>query len=116
TAVSVANTCPYCVDVHGAAVTVLGQGRDFPEVTAWVDGTGPVPGEPDDRPELVGVAVTFHYLTRMVNVFLPNSPLPPGLPRGPGLAVLGRFLRDAADSPIRPCDSLALLPTAPLPA
>jgi AhpD family alkylhydroperoxidase len=115
-AVSVANACPYCVDVHGTAVAALAGGNRFPRVEAWVNGTGPAPGEPDHRPELVGVAVTFHYLNRMVNVFLPDSPLPGGLPRGPGLSVFGRFIRTTARTPVRPGESLDLLPAAPLPA
>ncbi|CCH17072.1 carboxymuconolactone decarboxylase family protein [Micromonospora lupini] len=63
-AVSAANTCPYCVDVHQAAVRGLGGRR-----------TSPPPLPAVLSPELIGVAVDFHYLNRMVNVFLRDSPL-----------------------------------------
>ncbi|MET8251773.1 carboxymuconolactone decarboxylase family protein [Micromonospora sp. NPDC005197] len=61
-AVSAANTCPYCVDVHQAAVRGLGRRGASPLPTVL-------------SPELIGVAVDFHYLNRMVNVFLRDSPL-----------------------------------------
>ncbi|MCX5070263.1 carboxymuconolactone decarboxylase family protein [Micromonospora lupini] len=63
-AVSAANDCPYCVDVHQAAVRGLGGRRASPP---------PLPAVLS--PELIGVAVDFHYLNRMVNVFLRDSPL-----------------------------------------
>jgi AhpD family alkylhydroperoxidase len=100
-AVSRANRCPYCVEVHGAALAGLVSGRDAaavladrladvadPEIRAaarWAgDGPGPADRRPvppaDQLPELIGVAVTFHYLNRMVNVLLQSSPFPPALP------------------------------------
>lgn len=63
-AVSAANACPYCVDVHGAVVRGLGGPDDPPPALPAVL-----------APELIGVAVIFHYLNRMVNVFLQESPL-----------------------------------------
>ncbi|NKE61632.1 hypothetical protein FXN61_34695 [Lentzea sp. PSKA42] len=114
-AVSAVNVCPYCVDVHSTAVSALDPGRRFAGITEWVTGSGPLPGRADQVPELVGVAVTFHYLNRMVNVFLPDTPLPPGVPRGPGLTLFGRFLKATAGSEVRPGES-SLLPDAALPA
>ncbi len=87
--VSRANECPYCVDIHGpraAQVAVV----------------------PDD-PELRAVALTFHYLNRMVNVFLPPSPFPA---RG---QVAGRLLALLARRPRAPGASLTFVPPAPLP-
>lgn len=103
TAVSVANICPYCVDMHSVGMYDLATEHDaeaivadrvdeltdphIREVAAWAR-VAHQPDEPlarrppfpaADRPELVGVAVSVHYLTRMVNVFLPNFLLPPGL-------------------------------------
>ncbi|GAA0379174.1 alkyl hydroperoxide reductase AhpD [Acrocarpospora corrugata] len=104
TEVSRANACPYCVDVHGATLRGLG---------------GPAPAEPGPLPEVVGTRLTFHYLNRMVNVFLGESPLPPEVPggmRGGALRVLGAMMGASARKPRPPGDSLRLLPDAPLPA
>ncbi|XVQ84278.1 carboxymuconolactone decarboxylase family protein [Microbispora siamensis] len=128
--VSSGNACPYCVDVHRATLRGLGTAPDArPEpLAAWARASGaaatawdaPPPGR--DGPaaaELVAVAVTFHYLNRMVNVFLPDSPLPPDLPRGargPALRAFGALMRPAARRSPIPGASLGLLPAAPLPA
>jgi hypothetical protein len=67
---------------------------------------------------VIGVAVTFHYINRMVNVFLCESPLPPV----PAVALKGvrfaatRVLSNLARIRPRPAQSLELLPDAPLPA
>jgi hypothetical protein len=48
--------------------------------------------------ELAGVAVTFHYLNRMVKVFLGASPLPPAVPGalgGPLMRILSRIVLSA---------------------
>ncbi|NUT18388.1 MAG: carboxymuconolactone decarboxylase family protein, partial [Hamadaea sp.] len=92
-AVSAANTCPYCVDVHGAALAGLTR-DDMPVLSAWARSSAtadPLPGTFGERPsaELIGVAVAFHYLNRMVNIFLPESPLPPLL-RGSAAPVAQR--------------------------
>nr|WP_311132382.1 carboxymuconolactone decarboxylase family protein [Nonomuraea gerenzanensis]SBO95865.1 alkylhydroperoxidase like protein, AhpD family [Nonomuraea gerenzanensis] len=124
TEVSAANACPYCVDVHRA--TLLGlRGHDDPRyapVAAWARSTGGGRAATEPPPaldaELVAVAVTFHYLNRMVAVFLGDSPLPPEVPRrarGPALRVFGRLMRPAARRTIPPGESLPLLPAADLP-
>ncbi|EDY52395.1 hypothetical protein [Streptomyces clavuligerus] len=133
TAVSEANTCPYCVQIHGATLSGLrsdappdAAGDDGP-VVAWLregrrrppgSGGGPPPCPPAAVPEMVGTAVAFHYLNRMVNVFLDDSPLPSASPpaaRDAVLRMVTRALRArSAESPA-PGDSLALLPEAPLP-
>ncbi|GAA4690287.1 carboxymuconolactone decarboxylase family protein [Phytohabitans rumicis] len=142
-AVSVANICPYCVDMHSIGMYDLANEHDAEAVAgdrvdevadprvrdlaAWAR----VAHQPDaavhrkppfaeaERAELVGVAVSFHYLGRMVNVFLSNFLLPPRLgPRArrrvkQGLSLaLSPTLRE-----IRPVGrAVALLPDAPLPA
>ncbi|GAA3748596.1 carboxymuconolactone decarboxylase family protein [Salinactinospora qingdaonensis] len=142
TAVSLANTCPYCVDVHGATLEgLVGRGRGLSAgegagaaadprlrgVAAWAEAVATAEGAAGHRrpfsaeqlPELGGVALTFHYLNRMVNVFLGESPLPrrmPGVVRGRARGMLGRFLRPGARRAHRPGASLDLLPEAPLPA
>jgi alkylhydroperoxidase family enzyme len=114
-AVSEANTCPYCVEVHDAIRHSIDGTYDADAVRAWVRG-GPRPF-PDDRlEECVGVAVTFEYVNRMNNVFLPESPIParvPALARNQVRRTLGGVA--AGKRAIEPGDSLALLPDAPLP-
>jgi AhpD family alkylhydroperoxidase len=141
--VSVANICPYCVEMHSVGLYSLSTEEDAeaiatdrvdnvsdPRVRAaanWArvahqpdqPGAGQPPFSASDRPELVGVAVSFHYLTRMVNVFLSNFLLPPGLRPAArrrlkrGISwVLGPTLREAYE----PGRSVPLLPDAELPA
>lgn len=132
--VSIGNSCPYCVAVHGAALYVLAGSRDaaaiaddrldsitdpaLRDLAQWVRETGvdrPFPIE--QTPELAGVAVTFHYLNRMVNVFLDETPLPPQVPaaaRGLLLRVLGWITRPPRTLGSRPAGP-DLLPPAPLP-
>ncbi|RKT19442.1 AhpD family alkylhydroperoxidase [Streptomyces sp. 1114.5] len=137
-AVSAANSCPYCVQVHGATLAALlpgaagsapgrpgaraGAGAEAEATAAgvadWLRGAGGARFPAQAAPELVGVAVTFHYLNRMVNLFLAESPVPPGLPpaaRSAALAVLGRLMRRAARGAPPAGTSLDLLPSAPLP-
>ncbi|MFG1875960.1 carboxymuconolactone decarboxylase family protein [Sphaerisporangium sp. NPDC049003] len=142
TAVSAGNACPYCVDVHRATMDGLVPGRHAAEiadgrveavtdpvirqVAAWARASGtsaaaarheaPLPEE--QTRELAGVAVTFQYLNRMVNIFLGDSPLPPEVPdraRGGFMRVFGLVMRPAARRAAEPGDSLDLLPDAPLP-
>lgn len=135
-AVSHFNSCPYCVDVHSAAVHGLVAGPDAravaegrtgslsdPElrrVTAWASSGGRLPPEFPARqaPELVGTAVTFHYLNRMANVFLVESPIPPRVPAAARRTIArlaGAVLRPVLRRGAEPGASLGLLPAAPLP-
>ena len=106
TAVSEANACPYCIDVHGITLETLGEPEKADELAKWAKGEGE---PPDGRDELVAVAVAFHYLNRMVSVFLPASPLPPQAPRK-ARAVLGFFMKPG--EPPRAGDALDLLPAS----
>jgi AhpD family alkylhydroperoxidase len=144
TAVSVGNECPYCVTVHGTMMRSLGHGgdatalahdriadiadADVRAVAAWVranassvaavgDDARP-PFAPEQTPEILGVALVFHYFNRMVNVFLPDAPMPPLAPNAlipVVLPVLGRFLRSAYRNRAPVGGTLRLLPEAPLP-
>ncbi|WP_433309720.1 carboxymuconolactone decarboxylase family protein [Micromonospora sp. CA-269861] len=131
--VSQANRCPYCMDVHGgtlagllsgpdAAAVLTGQLADLRDprlrkLARWAAYGGPPPFPPEHGPELVGVAVVFHYLNRMVNVFLPDSPLPPA--PDPVTAVLRRgavrILAGLARRTVVPGESPGLLPPATVP-
>jgi hypothetical protein len=141
-AVSLSNTCPFCVTVHSSTLSGLvgpagrparandpaGSVTD-PQVRAaeaWARDSGTEEGarrhEPacpaGQAPELIGTAVLLQYLNRMVNVFLSEVPLPPGVPRivlGRVMRVLGGMIRRAAREPHPPGRSLDLLPPAPVP-
>lgn len=140
-AVSVANTCPYCVEVHGTTMRSLGSRTDAEAIAAdraadifdpalsriatWARTSGyrdevtapPVPAA--QVPELVGVATVFQYLNRMVHVFLGDSPMPPGTPdaaKGVASWVLAKVMRPSASIGRTPGAALDLLPaSAPAP-
>lgn len=125
TEVSAANSCPYCVDVHGMTLDAIATGpSDRDALAAWVrtSATGPAPDTPpfcsvDEAPELIGVAVTFQYYNRMVNVFLRESPFPSHVPESAkpkARQVLGGVLRPSAAGP-RAGDSVELLPAVAVP-
>jgi AhpD family alkylhydroperoxidase len=125
--VSAANSCPYCVEVHGMALGSLGEpaaaaaieagdvgaipDRDTRALAAWARGEGRLPAH--SAAEFTAVAVAFHYLNRVVSVFLGPSPLPPAVPpqaRGKAKAVLGFLLKPG--EPPAPGQALELLPAA----
>jgi AhpD family alkylhydroperoxidase len=112
TAVSEANVCPYCVEVHSATQDRVGRAAAS---TRWIAGDGPVP---EPAAEYVGVAVTFEYLNRMAHVFLPASPFPPQAPaavRKQARKVLGRLAVPDRRASAEPGAALGLLPDARLP-
>ncbi|AGL16714.1 carboxymuconolactone decarboxylase family protein [Actinoplanes sp. N902-109] len=119
-AVSAVNTCPYCVQVHTAALTGLrhrdrAPAPELPGVDDWARGAGAAPAA--RLPELAGVAVTFHYLNRMVNIFLGDPPLS-GVPASARpLAARGaeRLLGWLSARPRVPGAALELLAPAQLP-
>ncbi|OKK14272.1 alkylhydroperoxidase [Streptomyces sp. CB00455] len=128
TEVSRANACPYCVDVHQATLQALPAEHAVEPgataaVTQWfreaADGqmSGPAPFTAAEAPEILGVALTFHYLNRMVGIFLEDSPLPaqtPAAARGTILRTVARAMRPVAGPPVAGA-GLDLLPDAPLP-
>jgi AhpD family alkylhydroperoxidase len=140
--VSVANTCPYCATVHETAMYGLTAEADAVAIAADRPGdvTDPAlravatwartchrpgrPGlatehvDPAAVPELVGVAVALHYLTRMVDIFLSDL-LPASLtgpPRRVAKRAIGRMQRPVVARVLPAGRSLTLLPHAPLPA
>lgn len=112
-AVSTSNACPYCVDVHTttlhalarpeAAAAILVDRADevtdpsLRAVVTWARSTRS-PETPTLRerpfpaaaaPEVIGTALGFHYVNRMVNVFVADSPFP----GSPSQAVKGGLRR-----------------------
>jgi AhpD family alkylhydroperoxidase len=112
-AVSLENTCPFCVTIHTSILTGL---------TGTADATalaGRPPYPPDQAPELIGTTLLLHYLNRMVNVFLGEVPLPPGVPNmalRPVMGVISGLVRAAGKRPLPSGASLDMLPEAALPA
>lgn len=97
--VSEINQCPYCVDVHVAMLHGLGdeaaaQALDGGKLggmndemkcaVEWAKATltpfSPIlkdqPFLAAQAPKIIGTALAFHYINRMVHLFLPASPLP----------------------------------------
>jgi len=138
-AVSQINACPFCVEVHSAMLH--GGGRhglaedllreedarqSANPLAQWAlatrtPGAGVLAAPPfgeAEAPHVIGTAVIFHFINRMVNVFLDSSPSPvkaPLLKTAFGRifgAVVGRRLISVEAPPGR---SRALLPDAPLP-
>lgn len=121
TGVSVANSCPYCEDVHGMTLAAI-DSESQDELTAWAQssavGSATPPFPPEAAPELIGTAVAFHYYNRVVNVFLRDSPFPSHVPESAkprARKVLGGVLRPPAGPGPQPGDSVDLLPEAPVP-
>ena len=87
------NRCPYCIDAHSimlAASRRAGSRRDATDesvadpLAEWARATR-TPGAPilasppftgDEAPEIIGTALCFHYINRMVQVVLGETPLP----------------------------------------
>ncbi|WP_371171315.1 hypothetical protein [Aliiroseovarius sp. 2305UL8-7] len=93
-AVSEANSCPYCVTVHSGMFSAAGGGqlsRNNAELPAnvrdaldWVRASLKLQNKTPirtaiaraDRPQIFGTAALYHYLNKMVSVFLDESPVP----------------------------------------
>lgn len=125
TAVSESNTCPWCADAHTGMLHATGYyNSDDPGVGAlveWASGSGRADGSPApffsaDAAELGGTALTFHFLNRMVTVFLVERILPENrLLRGALLRIGGLVFAKRAAATLPPGESLALLPDGALP-
>ena len=137
-AVSLSNSCPYCVQVHTAAVhgligagdaSALATGQlaqlTDPQARRLADWArqsrqraaagAERPFTDTEAPEVIGTAATFHYLNRMVNIFLTDSPLPAKLPvaaRSNAGRALGWYMGMIADTAHPAGRSLFLLEPA----
>jgi hypothetical protein len=138
--VSAANICPYCVTMHDPRLGGLVAPQDWsaiaqdrPEsiadervrtIALWARAharaeSAASPFTSEQEPEAIAVAVLFEYINRMVNVFLTDLPLPPGVPaRAIGVVapVLLWLTRSSPRPPVEPGAALDLLPDAPVPA
>ncbi|MBU2588177.1 MAG: carboxymuconolactone decarboxylase family protein [Alphaproteobacteria bacterium] len=138
--ISQVNECPYCVEVHsamldatgdhGLAMAIRSDGREADEnaVLQWAKATL-TPG--DARlanppfplrlaPQMLGTALLFHYVNRMVSVFLDESPSPMRFTSRIGRNLFGRVFggtlgRRLVTVRAEAGRSLGLLDRAPLP-
>jgi len=141
-AVSRTNACPYCIQVHSAMLHAASKhdlARQLLEdseasssahspLVEWAlatrDPTAAIldraPFAPEAAPSILATAIAYHYINRMVNVFLDESPMPLKIRSGALKNALGRMMGRvvgrrivAVDAP--PGRSLALLPDAAVP-
>lgn len=120
-AVSKANRCPFCVDAHFAAVMASDSTEDE-KLAIWAystaDARAPTLGNPPFtilKPEYIGTAVAFHYLNRMVSVFLDKKMMPvpdllDGMTGAMAKIMMGGMINKSKHLKIG--DSLELLPDA----
>ena len=139
--VSQLNQCPYCVDAHtimlsaageGHAANAIGKAR-YEEVldeklfmmVQWaLANTSPrsellrwLPFTKQEAPEIVGTAVFYHYMNRMANALLGETPLPVrrGWLKGPMKSIASQTFSNAIKRSKTVGDSLDFLPKADLP-
>ena len=140
TAVSRANACTYCVDAHSAALHALGDAATadalaagsaplvdpvLAPLVAWAAATriatDPALRRPPfgaaEAPELIAIALCFHYVNRVVAIFLAPSPMPVASARLKGWLrrALGPVLGGTLTQRLAPGASLDFLPRAALP-
>jgi AhpD family alkylhydroperoxidase len=140
-AVSRSNDCPFCVQAHALLSGVAGERRDGEalvegepdgiadprrrELVRWARATRDPshalirdpPFAANEAPEVIGTALGFHYVNRVVEVFQGHAPLsmgPRGLRRASSLLV-GVVARRAMRRGREPGRTLQLLPEAELP-
>lgn len=143
-AVSQSNACPYCVEIHAEVASVhadqllaplLMEGRtaDITDpflraVVTWAQatrspGSAPLlhpPFTAQEAPEVIGITMAYHYINRMVQVFLPESLLP-SVVRGGWLGrvawrLVGRKLARSRERERVAGASLQFVPAADLPS
>lgn len=139
--VSRINQCPYCVDAHTimlhatsehkVAKAIVKQDEEKiqdPEIRSivkWASATrspdadiiSSPPFSREDAPEIIGTAVCFHYINRMVSVLLSETPLPSNnfLLKGILKRVAGRMFSRAVHRTKPLGLSLEFLPETELP-
>lgn len=138
-AVSQINICPFCVEVHGMMLDGAGRhdlaravGQNRPSEMSdpgirglfeWAKATrspGDVilrkpPFSREHAPQFIGTALVFHYINRMVNVFLKESPLPVRSNRLMKRLAGSMVMKRMVSVNVAPGDSLRFLPDVPLP-
>ena len=140
--VSRVNNCPYCVDAHSIMLNATGnnsvafaiaqghvdsiEGSEFSSIIKWslatADPDSPIlrdlPFSVEEAPEIIGTAVFYHYINRMVSVFLGETPLPLNFQWSKGILkwMAGLFFSRSVGRPKSPGISLKFLPESSLPS
>jgi AhpD family alkylhydroperoxidase len=142
-AISQSNACPYCVEIHAALASagtnqplapLLMQGRtadladpSLRAILTWAASTrspGSVPllhppFTAEEAPEILGITLVYHYINRLVHVFLPESLLPSPVRSGWAGRVIwcliGRKLAQSRERERIAGASLSFVPEASLP-
>ena len=128
-AVARVNQCPFCADVHSLMLdgALLGNHADKGSTRAmeeWALATR-TPGSAifkrppfaeNDAAQMIGTALVFHYLNRIVNVFLGDSPLPAPSKRLLRRIATSVFAKRIVKKKAEPGESLRLLPPVPIPS
>jgi AhpD family alkylhydroperoxidase len=137
TAISDINRCPWCVEAHTITLYATGNSEAVQAITLhdhrfladtemqaiiqWASSTckpgAPIVANPPfsakDAQEIIGTAVTFHYLNRMVNALLSETFLPKSaLMQRVFKRTAGWLYTGIARKTYSPGSSLALLPYA----
>jgi len=133
--ISLDNGCPYCVDAHSSLLHSAGgakttwalrrEGRSAiadPELRAVADWAAATrspgaailiqpPFGPAEAPEMVAAAACFHYINRLVTVFLGESPFPTRsrLFETPIVFFSAQFFRPRVRRRLPPGESLPLI-------
>ena len=139
--VSRINQCPYCVDAHSIMLRAAGKHKTakaiingkineisdpkIRSVVRWASasrspGTEPLLSPPfnkEEAPEIIGTAVFYHYINRMVSVLLSETPLPSNRSwlRKPLERFAGLLFSRAVRRSLVVGESLRFLPEADLP-
>jgi len=116
TSVSEINKCNYCVDAH--TIMIFGTEKILLEIITTIKEGKTIattqeeklvfwalqnlkfdssiilnpPFTKDKAPEIIGTAVLFHYINRMVNLFAGNTPLPTTKMRGALIRIASGFI------------------------
>lgn len=140
-AVSKINQCPYCVDAHTIMLKAIGKHKSSQAITdgkvnqisdykmysiiKWASATRSPGSEPllsppfsrDEGPEIIGTAVFYHYINRMVTILLTETPLPSNRSwlKRPLKKLASLLFSQAVRRLIPQGESLRFLPEADLP-
>ena len=139
--VSQLNHCAYCVDAHTIMLAAAGEGRvanaiskaRYEDITdektfsivQWALATTDPrsdllrwpPFSKQEAPEFIGTAVFYHYMNRMANALLGETPLPlsQGWLKSPLKSIASQTFANAINRPKTVGDSLDFLPKSDLP-